>query len=451
MLGPDRLSRLRPHGNPVPQAPEGTLRILYLNHNPAGVGTWQRASHLGRAMASRGHEVTLVTTHPGRRLGFETERHDSYTELRAPDLLWGSARTGWDPTNAIRRVLRLRGQQVELVHAFDARPVVIAPALDVVRRTGAAFFLDWADWWGRGGRIDERSGWFVRTLFGPIETWFEEAFRTRADGTTTTSHALAERAAALGVPADRIWTLPNGCDPHGIRPGDKAQARAALAVPPDAALVLHAGVLTPSDMTQLTTAFRGLVGALPSAMLVLVGNHTAPVPMELAQNRHVRVVGFVAKDEFIRWLAAADVCVIPLTNTPNNRGRWPGRLNDYLAAGRPTVMPRVGDAAALLEEHRAGWTCAPDGDALARSLLEALGHPDEGAACGARARALAEGQLAWSILAERLEAAYNAILAGRLASAFHGWEGGPSPRSRIAEARHPDPSSNHGLTDESPA
>jgi glycosyltransferase involved in cell wall biosynthesis len=385
------------------------LRLLYLNHNPAGVGTWQRASHFGRAMAARGHQVILVTTHPRLRLGDEVLTEGRYTEIRTPDLFSGPARTGWDPSNALRRVLRLRTARVDLVHAFDSRPVVIAPAFEVVRRTGATLFMDWADWWGRGGRIRERSGWWVRTLFGPVETWFEERFRTRAHGTTTTSGALAARAAGLGVAADRIWTLPNGCDAGALVPGDRDEARRALGIPPGDPLVLHVGVLTPGDMAQLSRAVLLARAQLPDLRLVLVGNHTAPIPPEVLRSGSVQATGFVPRETLLRWLAAADVCVIPLTDTPNNRGRWPGRLNDYLAAGRPVVMPRVGDAAELIAAHSAGWTCGPEPGSLARFMLRALRDPDARAVAGERARALAAGPLAWPVLAERLEAAYRAV------------------------------------------
>ena len=389
------------------------MRILYLNHNTAGVGTWQRASNLGRAMAARGHQVTLLTTHPYRRTGFEATTTGSYTEVRVPDLLIGRARTGWDPTNVARRIGYLRGRSYDLVHAFDSRPVVILPALWARRRVGAPLFIDWADWWGRGGLIRDRSGWVVRTFFGPVETWFEEAFRTGADGTTTISGALAERARRLGVDPALVWTLPNGCDHEGIRPGDRERARRLLDVPPETPLVLHVGVLTPPDMAQLAEAFRLVEVADPAARLVLVGNHTAPLPRALIESPGARAVGFVAPETLALWLAAADLCVVPLVDSLSNRGRWPGRINDYMAAGRPTVLPSVGDAAEMIRRREAGWTCAPVADDLARTLLRALRDPEARRVAGRKARELATGEMAWSVLAERLEAAYNAILARR--------------------------------------
>jgi glycosyltransferase involved in cell wall biosynthesis len=243
-----------------------------------------------------------------------------------------------------------------------------------------------------------------------VETWFEESFRTRAHGTTTTSRALAARAAGLGVDAKRIWTLPNGCDAEGAPPLPRDIARRELGVHRDTPLILHAGVLTPADMAQLTDAVALVAADLPGVKLVLVGNHTAPIPPRARRNGFVHAVGFVPRETLARWLAAADLCVIPLTDTPNNRGRWPGRLNDYLAAGKAVVMPRVGDAAELVAAHGAGWTSDANAPSLARFVLEALGDPEARGAAGGRARALAVGQLAWTVLAERLEAAYHTVL-----------------------------------------
>src|SRR5690606_36956889 len=144
-------------------------------------------------------------------------------------------------------------------------------------------FMDWADWWGRGGRILERSGWPVRTFFGPIETWFEEAFRHRATATTVISRALRDRSIALGLDPGRILEIPNGCDPEGVRPLDRAVARAALGLPPDSPLLVHLGTLSPLEMRFLSDAMTSLQTRAPDARLVLVGRTGAQPPNELVE------------------------------------------------------------------------------------------------------------------------------------------------------------------------
>src|SRR6202521_5382291 len=133
------------------------------------------------------------------RWGFTEEVVDGVRVLQTPDLFWGLGRTGWDFWDTCARILRLGGAgQWDVVHAWDCRPVVILPALYarfVGSRTGR-LVIDWCDWWGRGGTQDERRQSWLK-LLGPYETFFEEAFRTKADGTTVISKALRDRAIGL--------------------------------------------------------------------------------------------------------------------------------------------------------------------------------------------------------------------------------------------------------------
>ncbi len=386
------------------------MKILFLNHNVAWSGTFFRAYHLGRELVQRGHDVTLVTTHRSRRFGAERVEKGGVTIIYSPDLAWGPARNGWDPSNALRRAWSLRSFDCEVVHAFDSRPAVIIPALTVRRRSGATLVMDWADWWGRGGTTEERSGWLVRTLFGPVETWFEEAFRNDADGTTVISRALGERAAWLGVRPERILRLPNGCDPTGIQPGSRERHRLRLGLDPASRILLHVGVLFRGDADLLFDMFRVAHSREPHLRLVMVGKPRVRVPADLRGSGAVRLTGFVELEGLQAWLAAADLCVIPLRDTLANRGRWPSKINDYFAAGRPTLMPSVGDAAAVVEEYAAGWTAAPDARSLADRCLEVIGNRDLLAEAGRRARSVAEGVLSWPRLADQVLTFYSSLL-----------------------------------------
>jgi glycosyltransferase involved in cell wall biosynthesis len=350
----------------------------------------------------RGHTVTLVTTSRTARLRGRWREIDGVRVLEAPDLLFGPGRTGWDAWNALRRVASLRGESYDLIHGFDCRPAVIGPALWLRRRTGARLVLDWADWWGRGGQIQERSGRLMRGLFGPVETWFEESFRTRADASTVISRALERRLQGLGVPGARILRFPNGSDAERIRPLDRGEARATLGVPARVPLAVHVGVLTRGDADLLLGAFRRARRDVPQARLMLVNPRIA-----LDGEPGVERTGFVDFDTLRGWLAAADLGVVALRDTVGNRGRWPGRLNDYLAAGRPALMTRVGDAPGYLDAAAAGWAAAPDAGSLGEALAARLGDPDALAETGRRARRLAETELGWTRIGDAVEQFYG--------------------------------------------
>lgn len=379
------------------------MRILYLNHNVVGGGTYHRAHRVAEEMAVRGHEVTLVSTSRNRLIRGSERQVNGVRVIEAPDLMVGGARQGWDVWNTSWRVARLRRERYDLIHAFDCRPAVIGPALSLRRQTGAPLFIDWADWWGRGGTISTRSGWAVRTLFGPVETWFEEAFRCDATANTVISEALRDRCAALGVSADRIHVLPNGCLPLR-ESGEEARrrARAILAVPTDRPVLVHVGRALRADAELLFEALRRTREQVPSALLVLIGDGPA-VPRDLAVGDAVHRTGFLSDtDALWQWLAAADAGVVPLTPTIANVARWPSKVNDYLSAGLPVVLPRVGAAAEIVERAGAGWTCEPDAASFASALEAAVTDRRQRSVRAAAAHSLAAGELAWGPIVDRL-------------------------------------------------
>ncbi|HEX6308933.1 MAG TPA: glycosyltransferase [Longimicrobiales bacterium] len=370
------------------------MRILYLNHNVAGSGTYQRALHIAREAVRRGHDAVLVATSRTRMVRGERRTIDGVRVVEAPDLLRGPARNGWDAWNTAWRSSRIVRERFDLVHAFDARPVVIVPALAARATTRAPLVLDWADWWGRGGVIGERSGWAVRTFFGPIETWFEEAFRTGATANTVISERLRERCIRLGVPDDRVHVMPNGCNPaRPVSDTERARAREALGLEPGTPLLVHVGAMHQADAALLCAAFRIVRQRLPDARLAFVGN--TRVRASALAGGGVSSAGFVATGVLREWLAAADAGAVVLRDNIASHARWPGKINDYLTAGVPVVMPHIGAAADYVSRYGAGRTASPDPDSFAQAILDVLRDRDLRANASASALALADGPLSW--------------------------------------------------------
>ena len=87
---------------------------------------------------------------------------------------------------------------------------------------------------------------------------------------------------------------------------------------------------------------------------------------------------------------------------PENRARWPIKLGDYLASGRPVAIQDVGDGAALVKEHRLGRVTAQSPGEFANGLLELLNNPEQMTETGRRARLFAENEMRWEDRAEEL-------------------------------------------------
>jgi glycosyltransferase involved in cell wall biosynthesis len=383
-----------------------------LCHNVAWRSTFFRCFYFARQLRARGHRVTIVATRPAGRRGVHEEVLDGVELTLTPDLLWGMGRSGWDPWNTWNRMGYLRRQDYDLVHAFDSRPAVIHPALAYRRHRRVPLVMDWADWWGRGGVTAERKNPLLRHGFTALETFYEEHFRGRADHTTTISAALARRAAALGIPKRQITQIRGGADLDRFKPQGLAQARASLGLPAEVPLLTFAGFVH-YDLDLVLNSFLIVRRAVPTARLMLCGpdsqitrtwkhEHPEAAPALIES-------GVVPINLMPTHLAASDILLLPLRDSIANRGRWPNKLGEYLAMGRPVVANPTGEVGELLQRTGAGVLAGAEPEAFGSAVAEMLMDPERRAELGGRARQVAEDELDYAKLAGRLLAVYEAL------------------------------------------
>jgi glycosyltransferase involved in cell wall biosynthesis len=108
------------------------------------------------------------------------------------------------------------------------------------------------------------------------------------------------------------------------------------------------------------------------------------------------------------YLAACDVLALPMRNNISNVARWPSKLNDYLASGRPIVATSVGEIEAFAG-HGFGIFTRDTAQDLAAGIVQFANDANLSEHCGALARRLAEGQLNWHTIVSDLEALYTQV------------------------------------------
>lgn len=390
------------------------MNILFLNHNVIWRSTFFRCLQFGKQLVAQGHHVDLLTISPGARFRFSEQVIEGVTVIETPDLLFGITRTGWDPYDTQRRKSFLRRRHYDLIHAFDSRPVVILPALAQRKRDGATLLTDWADWWGRGGIIEERPNKLIKLFFQRPETYFEEHYRTQADGLTVISRALGERAMQLGMPPEKIAHIRSGADTERIRPMDKTQAREALGLPVNAPIVGFTGFVH-YDLTLLLSAFDVLARQRPDVRLLITGQYS-PLVRQYSERGHwsdrVFHAGILPYANLPQYLCAADLNALPFADKQANRGRWPNKIGDYLSAGRPVVSNPTGDIQDLFARYDIGVLTEETPVAFAHGMAEVLDDPAHARAQGYMARQVAEHELSWPKLTQQLEEHYRRIRGG---------------------------------------
>ncbi|MFW5709777.1 MAG: glycosyltransferase, partial [Chloroflexota bacterium] len=279
------------------------------------------------------------------------------------------------------------------------------------RRKGETIPLltDWVDWWGRGGIIDiSRPAWYRRTL-GPVETYYEEAFRTRADGLTVISHGLAERAIRMGVDPGRILRIPNGTHLDDFPLRDKLACRQHLGIAADIPLLGFSSLDSHLDLDLIMVALHHLKCEFPNIKLLITGRTSEHVMQSAATHgvaEHIFLSGFVPFEALSWYLGACDVFVLPFPDTIYNRGRWPNKIADYMSVGRPVVTNPVGEVGHLLGQHPIGLMTEWDATTFSEAIAVLLRDPARADNMGQQARRLAETTYNWQTLITTLEKFY---------------------------------------------
>jgi len=390
------------------------MKILFVNHHRKHKARF-RAGHLAEGLAASGHEVTLLCISDDRRRGTVDYVEHGIRYVESPDLLPGKLRSGWDPWNTVCRMRWLDAQPAayDLVHAFDSRPATIYPLRRYLRKHATPFFMDWCDWWGRGGLITELRPRWYQLLFGSIETYYEEHFRPTADGTTVIARALGERAAGLGVPRDRIFHIPGGIDTDLYACIDSQTHRERFGIPQNTPILGYSAADVTMDIPLLLEATVKVVQKHPDVLLIMTGNAPAGLDHWIAAaglEKNVRHLGYVPHADLPPLLSCADVFVLPFPDKPSNRGRWPHKLGLYMSLGRPTVAGPCGDVATLFQEEPVGLLEDGTPHGMAAAISEFLAKPDLQAEMGRTARRVAVEQFDWSQITKRLSNAYAAII-----------------------------------------
>jgi glycosyltransferase involved in cell wall biosynthesis/SAM-dependent methyltransferase len=211
--------------------------------------------------------------------------------------------------------------------------------------------------------------------------------------------------------------------PHGawLAEADRWLWRDRLGAGPKDSLIGLFGFLKPyKRIPEALRAFRRLVRLEPRAKMILAGEPHPDLPLgplinSLELAGHVRVLGFVPAGDLAGYIAACDAVINLRYPTV---GESSGTLQRALGLGRPALVSDIGafrdypDGVCLKVPVGAG-----EEDTIFEYLSLLISRPDVAAEIGARARAYAERECAWSVVARRYCEFLEAVVEGREAAA----------------------------------
>lgn len=334
------------------------------------------------------------------------------------DRSWRRLEPGlWDYELAFGKVID--ELNADLIHAHDFRMLGVGARARIrARAQGRPLKLVW----DAHEFVPGLSPWRDNARWLPAHSAYEREYARYADAVVTVSEALAELlqerhglavrpAVALNAPAvDHAPSVEDATTP-GIRQ--------LCGIDSEVPLVVYSG---------LAAKKRGL-GVMIEALPLLAGVHVALVvnqpgapyvrellsrAAELGVADRVHALPYVPHDQVARFLAAADVGVIPIHHYPNHEIALITKFFEYAHARLPIVVSDVRTMADTVHATGQGEVFrAEDAADYARAVSAVLAEPKRYRAAYERPGLLAGWT--WEAQAEIVEDVYRSLLPDRVA------------------------------------
>jgi glycosyltransferase involved in cell wall biosynthesis len=422
------------------------LGIEYFPPHARGGAEWSTEA-LARALAARGHAVTVATPNYGASA---EETRDGYLIRRFPlpfphtrpplrtrvllnplFALW----SGWQLTRVVRatdaEVLHVQQKHMLLPgiiarrftgipllltirdgSLIDAAPMCLhhgdqRPADCGVRKLWRECSAEYFDLYMRGRRSRLKTK--LAFLVGWLDACFKQRFLRRVDAVVGVSEGIlgVYRRSGLLDGTRRVEAIPT--IPPLMPPASAAQAAAAREAHGLGArsIVLYVGKFSPGKGTaDLIAAATRVAAAHSDVLFLFVGDE----PMAFPEAPWLRRLGRLPNHEVLALYAAADVVVVPSV-IPDSLSRV---ILEAMTAGRPVIGTRVGGTPELVRDGETGLLVErSDPEGLARALEALLDDETLRRTMGEQARRYVDQHFSESGTVDRLVALYRDVIASR--------------------------------------
>ena len=386
---------------------------------------------LARALIERGVEVTLIApppldsaltpaaVHPALRGEFIPYRTFPLAGRRGTTVLDRSTAYPIWGLRAGRRALALAAaKRIDLVHGFGAsvlgyargRRSAGATAPLVMNPQGLEEF----------GATDPSRAPLKRAAYLPLRRSVRLC-AAAADAVIATDRALEPYVLQhLGIPRERMTTIPNALDLPTLDAGTDAAAIAGLrqhhGITPDERVLLSVGRLEESKGFHVLLRALAAVrdhGALDAAPWRWVALGDGPyrsalqaLAAELRLEPHVRFLGRVSDPDMHAWYETATVFVHPTLYEGSSLVTL-----EAMAHRRAVIASAAGGIPDKVRAGENGWLVPPgDASALAAAISGAVADPSRLDRYGRAGRAIVEREFSWRAAGDATVALYRRLL-----------------------------------------
>lgn len=195
-----------------------------------------------------------------------------------------------------------------------------------------------------------------------------------ADHIVSVCEALKSEMIEMGVPAEKISTIPNGVDTKDFAMIERSEARRQLDISENQKILLSVGSLLPVKGFHVLLEALNIVLQNVNVHLYIIGEGpergflTAKIE-KLGLGGKVTLLGERPNSELKAWYNAADVFCLA-----SSREGWANVIMESLACGTPVVATGVWGAPEIITSQNMGLLVEQTPKSIAGGLVEGLGR-----------------------------------------------------------------------------
>lgn len=351
------------------------LLILSIQFAPEITSNAAVITGLAQALATRGHQVTVLAGTPHYRLPrvppgylFRPFRHESRGGVKIVRC-WAFPKSD----GKVSKLLNYASFTLTcfLASLFAGRPgavLVVSPPfwlgfnalfLKALRRCPVIYNAQdlFPEAYLASGEV--RAGWLTRAM-----TCLMNRIYRRCDRITVITSSFAENITAQGIDPRKIQNIPNFIDTSAITPLPRCNPFSRRWKLDDKFVVMYAGNIGYTHGSEIVVDAAEKLVSIEDLLFLVIGEGSKQADLaRRARERRVANLRFLPTqpgETLPEMLASADVFV--LTTKPGvGKTSFPGRVYAFLLAARPVVasVDADSDTARLLEEAGAGLITTP--------------------------------------------------------------------------------------------
>jgi len=386
----------------VPQS-NSSMRIAFLTHEPffppSGGGSAE-AVYLVEELARRGHEVHLFcpqianAKNTEKRFGIQLHpftkwKMGRYARLRNVKYLFYP--------HFLERMVAEAARTVKFDLLLSQHAISAVAAGKLKRRLKIPVVMNFPDL--LTGFMETWPAWLApRPVITALER-FEISMpaRYRVDGVLAISDTLVDYFVERGFPREKILPIYYGYDaakfPFQARTLDKNR-------PP--VIVMH-GSFDAHHLGNIALgAIRYVTKNHKSAVFRFVGRETASLKNFLRRaqdeipNFKCQTTGFVPYDEVSKFLADANIGMVPYEESTGTHCAFVAKVVEYIASGLPTVCTPLKSIRHYFHDDPVIRFSEFDGEDFGRKIMSWLeGWPPDWQTAARKSAARVEGELDW--------------------------------------------------------